>query len=257
MAAFNEEKVLSVHHWTERLFSFTCTRPDTLRFSNGHFTMVGLEIDGKPLVRAYSMVSPNHEELLEFFSVKMPDGPLTSRLQHIQPGDTVLVGHKPTGTLVVDYLLPGERLYLLATGTGLAPFMAIIQVPETYERFEQIILVHGCAFERELAYRDYIENELPQHEYLGDMISAQLTYYPTVTQEEFHTRGRIPTLIESGQLARDLNLPELDPAQDRVMLCGSPNMLATLKTLLEQRGYKEGSAARPGDFVIERAFVER
>lgn len=257
MAAFDDEKVLSVHHWTDRLFSFTTTRSQSLRFSNGHFTMIGLRVDGKPLLRAYSIVSPNYEETLEFLSIKVPDGPLTSRLQHIQPGDSVIVGHKPTGTLLIDYLLPGKRLYLLGTGTGLAPFMSIIRDPDTYEKFDQVILVHGCRLVSELAYRDYITQELPRHEFLGDMVSSQLKYYPTVTREPFPTQGRIPELIESGRMARDLGLPDLHPQLDRVMLCGSPEMLKSIKEVLEKRGFKEGNTTTPGDFVVERAFVEQ
>ena len=257
MAAFNDEKVLTVHHWTDRLFSFTTTRSPGLRFSNGHFTMIGLRVDGKPLLRAYSIVSPNYEETLEFLSIKVPDGPLTSRLQHIQPGDTVIVGHKPTGTLLTDYLLPGKRLYLFGTGTALAPFMSIIRDPDAYERYEQIVLVHGCRLVAELAYRDYITHELPQHEILGEMVRDKLKYYPTVTREPFQTQGRIPDLIESGQMARDLGLPELNPAEDRVMLCGSPEMLKSLKAVLEKRGFKEGNTTQPGDYVVERAFVEQ
>ena len=219
--------------------------------------MIGLRVDGKPLLRAYSIVSPNYEETLEFLSIKVPDGPLTSRLQHIQPGDSVIVGHKPTGTLLIDYLLPGKRLYLLGTGTGLAPFMSIIRDPDTYEKFDQVILVHGCRLVSELAYRDYITQELPQHEFLGDMVSSQLKYYPTVTREPFPTQGRIPELIESGRMARDLGLPDLHPQLDRVMLCGSPEMLKSIKEVLEKRGFKEGNTTTPGDFVVERAFVEQ
>ncbi len=257
MAAFDEETVLSVHHWTDRLFSFTTTRSQSLRFSNGHFTMIGLRVDGKPLLRAYSIVSPNYEETLEFLSIKVQDGPLTSRLQHIQPGDKVIVGHKPTGTLLIDYLLPGQRLYLFGTGTGLAPFMSIIRDPETYEKFEEVILVHGCRLVSELAYRGYVTQELPQHEFLGEMVTQQLKYYPTVTREPFPTQGRIPDLIESGQMARDLGLPPLQPQLDRVMLCGSPEMLKSIKHVLEERGFKEGNTTTPGDFVVERAFVEQ
>src|SRR5690606_20682784 len=183
MSAFTEQRVLSVHHWTDRLFTFTTTRDQALRFSNGHFTMIGLRVDGKPLVRAYSIVSPNYEDHLEFLSIKVPDGPLTSRLQHIQVGDTILVGRKPTGTLVIDYLLPGKRLYLLSTGTGLAPFMAIVRDPETYERFEQVVLVHGVRTVDELAYHDLLVKHLPEHEVLGEMVAGRLFYYPTVTRE--------------------------------------------------------------------------
>ncbi|QEA12944.1 ferredoxin--NADP reductase [Comamonas flocculans] len=254
---FFEERVLSVHHWTERLFSFTTTRDQALRFSNGHFTLIGLKVDGKPLLRAYSVVSPNWEEHLEFLSIKVAHGPLTSRLQHIQVGDSIIVAKKPTGTLVTDYLLPGKRLYLLATGTGIAPFMAIVRDPDTYERFEQIVLVHGVREAAELAYRDYLTHELPRHELLGELVRDKLRYYPTVTRESFIHQGRINALIESGQLAADLGLPQLDPANDRVMLCGSPEMLATLKALLTRMDFAEGSTTRPGDFVIERAFVEK
>jgi ferredoxin/flavodoxin---NADP+ reductase len=257
MSAFIEERVLTVHHWTDRLFSFTTTRDTGFRFSNGHFTMIGLrQPNGKPLLRAYSIASANYEEHLEFLSIKVPDGPLTSQLQHIQPGDTIVMGRKPTGTLLLDYLLPGKNLYLMGTGTGLAPWMSIIRDPETYERFEKVILMHGVRQVEELAYRDYITQELPQHEFLGEMVSNQLIYYPTVTREPFERQGRIGDLIESGQVARELGLPELNPETDRVMICGSPEMLKTLKELCEKRGFKEGNTSTPGDFVIERAFVE-
>ena len=258
MSAFNEERVLTVHHWTDRLFSFTTTRDPSLRFSNGHFTMIGLrKEDGKPLLRAYSIVSANYEEHLEFLSIKVPDGPLTSRLQHIQPGDTIIVGRKPTGTLLIDYLLPAKRLYLLSTGTGLAPFMSIIRDPETYERFEKVILVHGVREVKELSYHEYLTEELPHHEILGELLAGKLLYYPTVTREPYAHQGRVTTVIENGQLARDLNLPALDPAEDRVMICGSPEMLRDLKSMMETRGFKEGNTTTPGDFVIERAFVEQ
>ena len=257
MSAFIEERVLTVHHWTDRLFSFTTTRDTGFRFSNGHFTMIGLrQPSGKPLLRAYSIASANYEEHLEFLSIKVPDGPLTSQLQHIQPGDTIVMGRKPTGTLLLDYLLPGKNLYLMGTGTGLAPWMSIIRDPDTYERFEKVILMHGVRQVEELAYRDYITQELPQHEFLGEMVSNQLIYYPTVTREPFERQGRIGDLIESGQVARELGLPELNPETDRVMICGSPEMLKTLKELCEKRGFKEGNTSTPGDFVIERAFVE-
>lgn len=257
MSAFNLEKVLSVHHWTDRLFSFTTTRDPSLRFSNGHFTMIGLKVDGKPLLRAYSIVSANYEEHLEFLSIKVPDGPLTSRLQHIQPGDEVVVGRKPTGTLLIDYLLPGSRLYLLSSGTGLAPFMSIIRDPETYEKFAEVILIHSVREVKELAYHDYITEELPNHEFLGELVRNQLKYYPTVTRETFHQQGRITDLIESGKLFSDLDVPALHPEHDRGMICGSPAMLRDLKHMLEQRGFKEGNTSTPGDFVIERAFADQ
>ena len=257
MSAFNEERVLSVHHWTDRLFTFTTTRDPSLRFSNGHFTMIGLRVHDKPLLRAYSIVSANHEDHLEFLSIKVPDGPLTSRLQHIKVGDTVIVGRKPTGTLLIDYLNPGKRLYLLATGTGLAPFMSIIRDPDTYERFEQVILVHGVRQVDELAYHELLTRTLPEHEFLGDMVKRQLRYYATVTRESYEHMGRVTELMESGKLFADLGLPALDPAQDRAMICGSPAMLRDLKAMLEARGFKEGNTSKPGDFVIERAFVEQ
>ncbi|SHF82506.1 ferredoxin--NADP+ reductase [Lampropedia hyalina DSM 16112] len=256
MSAFNEEKVLSIHHWNDTLFSFKTTRDPSLRFSNGHFTMIGLRVNGKPLLRAYSIASANYEEELEFFSIKVPDGPLTSRLQHIQPGDTLLVGRKPTGTLLIDYLLPGKRLYLLSTGTGLAPFLSTIRDPETYEKFEQVILVHGTRFVNELAYQNLIEKELPEHEILGEYVKGKLLYYPTVTREEFRNQGRITTLIESGKLFSDLGVPEIS-RDDRIMICGSPHMLADLKELFEKRGFEEGNTSTPGEFVIERAFAEK
>ncbi len=257
MSAFNEERVLSVHHWTERLFTFTTTRDPALRFSNGHFTMIGLRVNDKPLLRAYSIASANYEDHLEFLSIKVDEGPLTSRLQHIKVGDGVIVGRKPTGTLVLDYLLPGKRLYMFATGTGLAPFLSIVRDPETYERFESIVLVHGVRQVDELAYHDFLIEHLPAHEFLGDMVSSQLQYYPTVTRETYRNMGRIPDLIASGKLRGDLSVPELDPAHDRAMICGSPAMLRALKELLEGRGFKEGNTSIPGDFVIERAFAEK
>ena len=257
MSAFLEERVLSVHHWTDRLFTFTTTRDPSLRFSNGHFTMIGLRLNGKPLLRAYSIASPNYEEHLEFLSIKVEEGPLTSHLQHIQVGDTIIVGKKPTGTLLIDYLTPAKRLYLLSTGTGLAPFLSIIRDPETYEKFETVVVVHGVRQLDELAYHDLIVDHLPQHEFLGDMIGQQLRYYPTVTRETYRNMGRVTSLIENGKLFNDLGLPTLNQAQDRVMLCGSPGMLNDLKHMLETQGFVEGNTSIPGDFVIERAFVEK
>jgi ferredoxin--NADP+ reductase len=257
MSAFNEETVLSVHHWTDRQFSFTTTRDPSLRFLNGHFTMIGLRVNNKPLLRAYSIVSPNHEEHLEFLSIKVQDGPLTSRLQHIQVGDKIVVGRKPTGTLVIDYLLPAKRLYMMSTGTGLAPFMSIIRDPETYEKFDEVVLVHGVREVAELAYHDYLETELPNHEFLGEMVSKQLKYYPTVTREPFKYQGRITDLIENGKLFADLGVPVMNPKDDRVMICGSPGLLKDLKNMLDARGFKEGNTSTPGDYVIERAFVEQ
>lgn len=258
MAAFNSERVLSVHHWNDTLFSFTTTRDKALRFHNGHFVMLGLEVDGKPLMRAYSIASANYEENLEFLSIKVPDGPLTSRLQHLKEGDTVLVSRKPVGTLVIDDLKAGRNLFLLGTGTGLAPFMSIIKDPETYERFEKVVLVHGVRFVSELAYSDFIQNELPNNEFFGELVREKLLYYPTVTREPFRNEGRITQALESGKLCQDLGLPAIDPAQDRAMLCGSPSMLADLSAMLDSFGFVvSAGVGQPGDYVIERAFVEK
>jgi ferredoxin--NADP+ reductase len=257
MSNMNEERVLSVHHWTDRLFSFTTTRDPALRFSNGHFTMIGLKINNKPLLRAYSIASANYEDHLEFLSIKVDGGPLTSHLKNIQVGDSVIVGRKPTGTLVADYLLPGKRLYMLSTGTGLAPFMSIVRDPEIYEKFDQIVLVHGTRQVDELAYHDMLLEHLPNHEFLGELVSSKLRYYPTVTREAFRNTGRVTDLIESGKLFEDLGVPPFDPAVDRVMICGSTEMLRDIKHILEARGFKEGNTSTPGDFVIERAFADK
>lgn len=258
MASLGTEHVLDVHHWNDSLFSFRTTRPDHLRFENGHFVMIGIEVEGRPLLRAYSIASPNHAEHLEFFSIKVPDGKLTSRLQHIKQGDSILVSRKPTGTLLVHDLLPGKRLYLLATGTGLAPFLSIVQDPEVYERFERVILVHGVRQVSELAYGDYLREELPQNEYFGDQVSGKLVYYPTVTREPYRNRGRITDLINSGQLFTDLGLPPLDPEHDRAMICGSAAMLDETSALLDARGFEiSPHLGVPGHYVVERAFVER
>jgi ferredoxin--NADP+ reductase len=256
-AALNQEKVLNVHHWNDSLFSFTTTRDPALRFRNGHFVMIGLEVEGRPLLRAFSVVSPNYDEHLEFYSIKVQDGPLTSRLQHIKPGDAIFVSRKPTGTLLLDNLSTGKNLYLLASGTGLAPFMSIIRDPDTYERFEKVAMVHGVRTISDLGYRDYIERELPQHELVGEQVRNQLLYYPTVTREPFRNQGRITDLLDSGKLAADLGLPAVNPVDDRVMICGSPTMLNDLVSLLERRGFHEGSSDGAGEYVIERAFVEK
>jgi ferredoxin--NADP+ reductase len=258
MANIATEQVLSVRHWNESLFSFTTTRSRELRFENGHFVMVGLEVEGKPLMRAYSIASPNYEDHLEFFSIKAPGGALTSRLQHVKPDDALLIGRKPVGTLVVRDLKEGENLYMLATGTGLAPFLSLIRDPEVYERFDKVVLVHGVRTVSELAYADFIRDELPAHELLGAEIAEKLIYYPTVTREPYVNRGRLTDLIESGKLFADIGLPPLDPARDRAMICGSPSMLAETSALLDARGFAiSPSSGVPGDYVIERAFVER
>lgn len=258
MANIATERVLTVHHWNETVFSFTTTRDQGLRFENGHFIMLGLLIDGKPLMRAYSIASANHEEFLEFLSIKVADGPLTSRLQSIKPGDEILMSRKPTGTLLLHDLKPGKHLYLLSSGTGLAPFMSLIKDPAVYERFEKVILVHGVRYRSELAYRDYIEWELTHHEYLGEQVRKQLVYFPTVTRQRFRYQGRVTSLIETGQLFQDIGMSALDPAHDRVMICGSPAMLTDLSALLDARGFNiSARVGEPGDYVIERAFVAR
>jgi ferredoxin--NADP+ reductase len=240
------------------VFSFATTRGDGLRFENGHFVMVGMLVDDKPLMRAYSIASANHEEFLEFLSIKVANGPLTSRLQHIKPGDEVLISHKPTGTLLLRDLKPGKRLYLLASGTGLAPFMSLIKDPEIYERFEKVILIHSVRYRSELAYRDYIEWELTHHEFLGQQVRDRLVYFPTVTRERFRYQGRITALIESGKLFEETGLPSLDPVTDRAMICGSPSMITDLSKLLDARGFQVSPhVGEAGDYVVERAFVAR
>jgi len=258
MAAFEIEHVLSVHHWTDALFSFTTTRSKSLRFESGQFVMIGLEVDGRPLLRAYSIASPHYAEHLEFFSIKVPDGALTSRLQHLRVGDPVLVGHKATGTLVLSDLPPGRHLYLLATGTGLAPFMSIIRDPDVYERYDKVVLVHGVRESADLAYARLIEHDLPRDEFLGEAVTRKLIYLPVVTREAFRNQGRLPALIESGALTHKVRLAALDPTLDRAMLCGSPSMLADTRAALNRLGFKPSPGlGQPGGYVIERAFVER
>jgi ferredoxin/flavodoxin---NADP+ reductase len=256
LSALRNEIVRSVHHWTEELFSFRTTRDKGFRFASGQFTMLGLRIDGKPLLRAYSIASAHYDDELEFFSIKVPDGKLTSRLKDLTPGDEVLVGAKATGTLLLDSLTPGRNLYLLGTGTGLAPFLSLVRDPDVYERFEKVILVHGCRQVRDLAYRSRLADELPADEILGDMVRDKLIYYPTITREPFKNRGRITDLIASGTLASDVGLPPIGREHDRFMLCGSVQMLADLRVLLEGAGLREGSTTVPGEFVVEKAFVE-
>ena len=257
MAAFATETVTSIHHWTPSLFSFRSTRDPAFRFLSGQFTMIGLEVNGKPLVRAYSMASAHYDEELEFFSIKVADGPLTSRLQHVQVGDPILVGRKPVGTLVQDSLTPGKTLYLLGTGTGLAPFASIARDPDVYDRFEHIVLVHGCREIAELAYGEAIVASLRQNELLGELVQDRLLYYPTVTREPFRNQGRITELLDSGKLPSDLGLQPLNPLTDRAMLCGSPHFLTDMVALLERRGFAEGSHSMPGAYVVEKAFVEK
>ncbi len=257
MANYTSEQVTSVKHWNDTLFSFRTTRNESLRFRNGEFVMIGLESEPRPIMRAYSIASANHDDFLEFYSIKVQDGALTSRLQNIQVGDYVLVGKKPTGTLVTTDLLPGKNLFLISTGTGLAPFISIVQDPEVYEQFERVILFHGVRYVSELGYHEWLSEQLPKHEYLGEMVSNQLMYYPSVTREPFKNQGRITDLLRSGELCKQLGLPPLNRETDRAMLCGSPSMLAETRGVLDEMGFeispKTGVA---GDYVIERAFVE-
>ncbi|MDX1694614.1 MAG: ferredoxin--NADP reductase [Ketobacteraceae bacterium] len=257
MSQLRSETVTHVHHWNDTLFSFRTTRDPGFRFKNGHFTMIGLKQEKRPLLRAYSIASANHEEEMEFFSIKVPDGALTSQLQKIKVGDEILVNSKPTGTLTLDNILPGKRLWLLATGTGLAPFLSIIRDPETYENFDQVILTHGVRYVSELAYRDHILKELPGNEYFGDMVREQLLYYPTVTREEFERQGRLTDLLRTGTASRELGLPELNKEEDRFLICGSPSMLKDFCGILDAEGYRESRHGDLGEYAIERAFVEK
>jgi len=255
-SAFYTERVTWLRHWTPSLFSLRTTRNPGLRFASGQFVMLGLEVEGKPLLRAYSIASAAYDPELEFYSIKVQDGPLTSRLQRIVEGDEILIGRKPTGTLVLDGLRPGANLYLVGTGTGLAPFLSLVRDPEVYERFDKVIVTHTVREVADLNYREYLAHELPNDPDLGEWVAPKLIYYPTVTREPFVTQGRITDLMASGKLFDDIGLPPLDPARDRLMLCGGPSVLADLKSLLLDKGYEEGSVANPGDFVLERAFVE-
>jgi ferredoxin--NADP+ reductase len=251
------EQVTHVWHWTDKLFTIRTTRDPAFRFESGQFAMIGIEVDGRPLLRAYSMASATYDEHLEFFSIIVPDGPLTSKLRHIEVGDTLLVSRKPTGTLLLGNLRPGKRLYMLSTGTGLAPFASIIQDPTAYEQYEHVVLVHGCRNTAELEYGTRVVDGVRDNELLSDLAHDKLLHYTTVTREPYYHRGRINDLIANGRLFADLGLPPLDRAQDRVMICGNPEMLQSLRTMLEASGFTEGSNSAPGDFVIERAFVER
>ncbi|HSV52379.1 MAG TPA: ferredoxin--NADP reductase [Burkholderiaceae bacterium] len=258
MSAYSTERVVSVHHWNESLFTFRTTRDASLRFQSGQFVMIGLMVDGKPLMRAYSVASAHYEEELEFFSIKVADGPLTSRLQHLNVGDEVLVGRKAHGTLVLHDLLPGRHAYLFGTGTGLAPFLSLVKDPEIYERFDKVVLVHGVRMKNELAYAQMIEEELPSNEFFGEDVRSKLIYYPTVTREPFRNAGRLTDLMNSGKLSADVGLPPINPADDRAMICGSPSMLKDTCALLESRGLAVSPRlGEPGHYVFERAFVER
>ena len=262
-AAFGTATVTGVHHWTDAYFSFTTTRDPGFRFENGQFVMIGLEVEGRPLMRAYSIASANWEEHMEFFSIKVENGPLTSRLQHIQVGDKILIGKKPTGTLLLQDLHPGRNLYLLGTGTGFAPWLSLIKDPEAYERYDHIVLCHGVRNETDLCYRDYITRVLPQHEFLGDMVREKLKYFPAVTRHDFEVegishRGRLTELMSNGQMMAALGLDPLDAEHDRAMVCGSPQMLADFRELLDSRGFTAAPRiGTPGQYVFERAFVEK
>jgi ferredoxin--NADP+ reductase len=250
------ESVTNVQHYTDRLFRFRMTRPDGFRFRSGEFAMIGLVVDGKPVYRAYSIASPAWDEELEFFSIKVPDGPLTSHLQQIQHGDQVLMRKKPTGTLVLDALTPGKRLYMFSTGTGIAPFASLIRDPETYEKFDEVILTHTCREVSELKYGFDLVEEIAKDELLSEVVGGKLRHYATVTREAFPYQGRITDLISNGKMFADLGLDAFDPATDRAMICGSSAMLKETKVLLESAGLTEGSNSKPGEFVIERAFVD-
>lgn len=256
-SALLRERVTDVWHWTDNLFTFRTTRDASFRFDSGQFAMIGLEVDGKPLLRAYSMACAVYDDYLEFFSIKVPNGPLTSRLQHIKAGDTLLVGRKPTGTLVLGNLKPGKRLYMLSTGTGLAPFASLIKDPAVYDAYDKIILVQGTRTVAELEYGTRIVMAARNNEFLGEVAQEKLMFYTTVTREPYYHQGRVTDEIADGRLFRELGLPPLSTADDRVMICGNSAMLAELKGMLETQGFQEGSASTPGDFVIERAFVER
>ncbi|OBX73686.1 ferredoxin--NADP(+) reductase [Moraxella atlantae] len=258
LSKFYQETVTYVHHWNDTLFTIKTTRNDGLRFRNGEFAMIGLEIDGKPLMRAYSIASTNYDEELEFYSIKVPDGPLTSVLQHIKVGDSLLVSKKPTGTLVLDDLNPGKHLYMLSTGTGLAPFLSLTRDPEVYERFDKVILVHGVRYVSELGYRERFERELFNDEYLADYVKDKFIYYPTVTREPFRNEGRMTNLMRSGKLFEDIGLPPMNPTDDRAMICGSPSMNKDVAALLDEYGLKcSPRMGGTGDYVVERAFVEQ
>jgi len=253
-----EEKVLSVEHFTDRLFRFEISRPSSFRFRSGEFIMIGLpktEDQKRPIMRAYSVASPSWDDKLEFYSIKVPDGPLTSRLQKIQEDDTVLLGRKPVGTLVLDALLPGKRLYMFSTGTGIAPFASLIRDPETYERYDQVILTHTCRQKAELSYGLRLVNDLKDDPLVGEMVGDKLLHVASLTREEYPLKGRITTLIKSGELFKNAGTPPLNPKEDRVMICGSMDMINDTKALVETFGLNEGSNSQPAEFVVEKSFV--
>jgi ferredoxin--NADP+ reductase len=248
-------KVRGIRHWTDRTFSFHCERPATLRFRSGEFVMIGLMVEGKPLLRAYSICSPSWDEELEFYSIKVQDGPLTSRLQHLAEGDEIAMRPKPVGTLVHDALLPGRRLFLFSTGTGIAPFASIIRDPETYEKFDKVVLTQTCRQVGELAYGYDLIRRIAENEFLPEIVGDKLLHIATTTREESPAMGRMTDWIRDGRLAEAAG-GALDPETDRVMICGSMAMLQEHKALCEERGFVEGSNSEPGQFVIEKAFVD-
>lgn len=249
-------KVLSVTHWTDRLFHFEVERPASFRFRSGEFVMIGLLNEkGKPLLRAYSIAAPFWSEVLAFYSIKVQDGPLTSRLQHIQAGEYIIMTKKPVGTLVLDALLPGKRLYMIATGTGIAPFASLIRDPEVYEQYDEVILTHTCREAAELAYGAALVEETKEDELIGEMAQEKLRYYPTTTRETSPKMGRITDLIKSGELSQDLAVPDLNPETDRVMICGSMGLNNDVKAIIEEKGFEEGANSKPGTYVLEKAFV--
>ena len=249
------ETVVSVRHYTDRLFSFRITRPQTLRFRSGEFVMIGLPNAEKPVYRAYSVASPNWDDELEFFSIKVPDGPLTSELQKIEPGDTVILRQKSTGTLVLDALTPAKRLLMISTGTGIAPFASVLRDPDTYDKFEQVVLTHTCRDNAELVYGQELVAALENDPLIGELTGGRVRLYNSTTREVSPRMGRITALIGSGRFQADLGIEKLDPETDRIMICGSMHMLKDVKELAESLGFREGSLANPGSFVVERAFV--
>jgi ferredoxin--NADP+ reductase len=249
------ERVLSVRHYTDRLFAFRTTRPQSFRFRSGEFVMIGLQNAEKPVFRAYSIASPAWDDELEFFSIKVDDGPLTRHLQKIREGDTILLRPKTTGTLVLDALLPGRRLWMLSTGTGIAPFASVARDPETYEKFETVVLTHTCRETAELTYGLELEKDLEQDPLIGELVGGRFIHYAATTREPHARMGRITRHIADGTLFRDLGLSPFDPADDRVMICGSIDMTRDLKALVEGFGLREGSNNAPAEFVVERAFV--
>lgn len=250
------QTVTAVKHWTDSLFSFRVTRPASLRFRSGEFVMIGLMGEnGKPLLRAYSIASPSWDEELEFYSIKVPDGPLTSKLQHIKPGDQIILRPKPVGTLVLDALLPGKRLWFLATGTGIAPFASLMRDPETYERYDEVIMMHTCRELADLEYGRQLVDSLKDDPLIGEFVGDKLKYYPTTTREQSPLMGRITDNLKSGKVFADLGLPPMDPATDRAMVCGSLAFNLDVKEALENFGLREGANSEPAEYVVEKAFV--